>query len=345
MKLFYFTLLGLFLTALSLSGQAYLQAEEGLKVAYFAPESKAIQAFEMNMQYFYYSDGDTIYQVDPLLAGVSKKYGKPVDYEVEVFPSFMSISPDGRYIWAGYSDLANEDARIYKVDVASGVWKQMAKMPSNWDLVFWKAHVLVSGLNSADFMTPSGIFLLDTMGANSHRKIVEVGGSSAGIAVDMQDNLCFGTSSFTDPNALYRISSADLGAVIDMPGAAALELDAAEKLTELPMGLYDCEVDAGGNVLFTMNLWGGTNVLGQWNGTSGVGVNYDTLAVSAEWLGMVKSRGDYSLPSLGNSLFTLAYGQALADLHTTDYPPVVLSLLPVIAGFETEALAPIDLSQ
>ncbi|MDX2431478.1 MAG: DUF4465 domain-containing protein, partial [Bacteroides sp.] len=81
------------------------------------------------------------------------------------------------------------------------------------------------------------------------------------------------------------------------------------------------------------------------NGTSGDGGNYDTLAVSAEWLGMVKSRGDYSLPSLGNSLFTLAYGQAVADLHTTDYPPVVLLPLPVITGFETEALAPIDLSQ
>lgn len=93
-----------------------------------------------------------------------------------------------------------------------------------------------------------------------------------------------------------------------------------------------------------MNLWGGTNVLGQWNSTQGAGANYDTLAVSAEWLGVVKSRGDYSIPSIGNSIFTFGYGQAVADLHSTDYPPVVLSPLPVIAGFETEALAPIDLS-
>lgn len=175
MKLFYFSLSSLFLIALNLSGQAYLQPEEGLKVAYLAPESKAVQTFDANLNYFYYNDGDSIYQVDPLLAGVSNKYGKPADYEVTAFPTFLNISPDGTSIWAGYSDLANEDARIYKVDVAGGEWKLVAKMPSNWDLVFWKAHVLVSGLNSADFMTPSGIFLLDTTGSNAHRKIVEVG--------------------------------------------------------------------------------------------------------------------------------------------------------------------------
>ncbi len=66
-----------------------------MKVAYFSPESKAVQTFDVNLQYFYYNDGDTIYQVDPLLAGVSKKYGKPADYEVDAYPTFLNISPDG----------------------------------------------------------------------------------------------------------------------------------------------------------------------------------------------------------------------------------------------------------
>ena len=77
------------------------------------------------------------------------------------------------------------------------------------------------------------------------------------------------------------------------------------------MGVYDCEVDEGGNVIFTMNLWGGTNVLGQWNGSQGS--RCPTMIPwrsPTEWLGMVKSRGDYSAPYLGNSLFTLGYGQA-----------------------------------
>ena len=93
-----------------------------------------------------------------------------------------------------------------------------------------------------------------------------------------------------------------------------------------------------------MNLWGGTNVLGQWNGTAGAGTNYDTLAVSAEWLGMVKSRGDYTAPYLGNSLFTHGYGQAVADVHTVDYPPRVIAPLPVIAGPEMEAIDTLFLS-
>ncbi len=345
MKQFYFSLLGLFLTALTLTGQNYLEPEEGIKVAYFAPDSLTVQTFDVDLNYFYYNDGDTIYQVDPFMGGASMNYGKPADYDVEAFPTFLNISPDGSSIWVGYSDLANADARIYRVDVATGVWKQMAMMPSNWDLVFWNDQVLVSGLNSADFLTPSGIFLLDTTGANAHRKIVEVGGSSAGIAVDALGNLCFGTSSFSDPNAIYRLSSVELSTVIETPAAPPLTLANAEKLADLPMGVYDCEVDAGGNVLFTMNLWGGTNVLAQWNGTAGAGANYDTLAVSSEWLGMVKSRGDYSAPYLGNSLFTLGYGQAVADVHTTDYPPRLIAPLPVLSGYEAEALDSINLTK
>ncbi len=344
MKLFYPSIAGLFLTALTLNGQNYLESRNDLKVAYFSPESKTVQTFDVNLSYFYYNDGDTIFQVDPFLGGVSRKYGKPADYEAIAFPSFLNVSPDGTSLWAGYTDLPNADARIYQVNVESGVWEQKAVMPSNWDLVFWNDYILVSGLNSVDFMSPGGIFILDTTGTNLHRKIVDVGGNSAGIAVDAQGNLCFGTSSLTDPNALYRMSSADLSTVIETPAAIPLTLANAEKLSDLPMGVYDCEIDEGGNVLFTMNLWGGTNVLAQWNGSPGAGSNYDTLAVSSEWLGMVKSRGDYSSPYLGNSLFTLGYGQALADLHSTDYPPRVIAPLPVITGYGSEVLGPIDLS-
>jgi hypothetical protein len=172
-----------------------------------------------------------------------------------------------------------------------------------------------------------------------------VGGSSAGIALDADNNLCFGTSSFVDPNAIYRIGQAELGAVIDMPDADSLTLADAEKLTDLPMGLYDCEVDAAGQVVFTINLWGGTNVLGLWNGTAGAGNNYDTLAISTEWLGMLKTRGDFSAPYLGNSLFTQGYGQPVADVHTVDYPPRVIAPLPVIAGPEMTAIDTLILSE
>lgn len=345
MKLFYLALLGLFLAALSLNAQNYLQPEDGIKVAYFSPEASTVQAFDLTLNYFYYNDGDTIHQVDPFEEGRGNKFGKPADYNIGAFPTFLSVSPDGAYLWAGYSDLANTDARIYRINLASGLWKEMAMMPSNWDLVFWDDQILVSGLNSADFNTPSGVYLLDTTGQNQHRKIVHVGGSSAGIALDPDSNLCFGTSSFSEPNGIYRIDEATLTAVIDMPDADSLTLADAEKLTDLPMGLYDCEVDVTGQVLFTMNLWGGTNVLGQWNGNLGAGNNYDTLATTTEWLGMLKCRGNYASPSLGNSLFTQGYGQAVADVHTVDYPPRNIAPLPVVEGFEMAALDSLDLSK
>ncbi len=125
------------------------------------------------------------------------------------------------------------------------------------------------------------------------------------------------------PIPMHSIASVRevLSAVIETPDAAALTLADAEKLTDLPMGLYDCEVDAGGNVLFTMNLWGGTNVLGQWNGTSGAGANYDTLAVSAEWLGMVKSRGDYTAPLPWQQHLHPWLWSGRGRSAYTDYPP------------------------
>jgi hypothetical protein len=66
----------------------------------------------------------------------------------------------------------------------TGTWDHKANMPANWDLEFWNDSLLVSGLNSADYQTPNAIFLLDTSGQDQHRKIVETGGNSAGLAVD-----------------------------------------------------------------------------------------------------------------------------------------------------------------
>ncbi|MCP4311224.1 MAG: DUF4465 domain-containing protein [Bacteroidetes bacterium] len=344
MKKFYFTLTGLFLMALTLLGQRYLTPEGGQKVAYFSPEVLTVQTFDVSLQYFYYSDGLNIYQVDPLLAIATNTYPKPADYNVNTFPSFLNVSADESSIWAGYTNLDNSDSRIYRIDVESGIWFLEAKMPSNWDMIFWGDSILVSGLNNVDYATPGGIFVLDTTGSDLHRKIVETGGNSAGLAVDALGNLYYGTSSLTEANALYRWSNTDVAAVVGSIGATPLTLADAVKLADIPMGAYDCEVDAGGHVIFTMNEMGGTQVLAQWNGTPGDGPNYDTLAVSAEWLGMLKSRGDYTVPTLGNSLYILGYGQSVADLHSSDYHPLLTAPLPVITGYESGTIDPIDLT-
>jgi len=344
MKKFYPVFTGLILAALSAFGQSYINPQEGLKVAYFFSDMDHIQTLDVGSEFFYFSDGDTIYQADPDQQLLSNRFGLPVDYNLVTFPSFLCLSPDESTLWAGFTDLENVDARIYSIDVGSGAWRLEARMPSNWDLAFWNDSILVSGLNSADFNSPNAIYVLDTSGGNQHRIIIETGGSSAGLAVDSHGDLYYGSSSFTDPNALYRWDSAQLAAVIESPAAAPLQLGDAVKLSDLPTGAYDCEVDTGDNLVFTMNTWGGTQVIGRWNNISGDGFNYDTLATSSEWLGMVKSRGDYTVPIAGNSLFTLGYDQAVADLHTVDYPPILIAPLPVITGYESDVIEPLDLS-
>jgi len=345
MKKFYTVLFGLTLVVFTALGQSYITPEEGHKVAYFFSDMNHIQALDAGSDYFYFSTGDTIYQADPGQQVLSNKYALPADYDLLTFPGFLCLSPDESTLWAGYTDMDNVDARIYSIEVGSGTWNLEARMPSNFDLAFWGDSILVSGLNSADFNTPNAIYVLDTSGGDQHRMIIETGGSSAGLAVDSQNNLYFGTSSFVDPNALYRWDSAQVAAVVGSPGAAPLQLADAIKLSDLPTGAYDCEVDAGDNLVFNMNTWGGTQVIGRWDNVPGDGSNYDTLATSTEWLGLLKSRGDYSVPAAGNSLFTMGYDKPVADLHTGDYPPVLIKPLPVITGYEAAPIGPIDLTR
>jgi len=345
MKKFYTVLIGLTLVVFTTSAQSYIIPEEGHKVAYFFSEIEHIQALDASFDYFYFSTGDTIYQADPEQQLISRKYNLPADYDLLTFPSFLCLSPDDSTLWAGYTDLDNLDARIYSIDVESGSWSLEARMPSNFDLAFWNDSILISGLNSADYNSPNAIYVLDTSGGDRHRMIVETGGSSAGLAVDSHGNLYFGSSSFLDPNALYRWDSAQVAAVIESPSATPLQLTDAAVLSGLPSGANDCELDEGDNLVFTMNTWGGIQVIGRWNNVPGEGLNYDTLATSLEWLGLIKSRGDYTLPTAGNSLFTLGYDRPVADIHTADYPPMLLEPLPVITGFEARQIGPIDLSR
>jgi len=344
MKQIYFLFAALLSFVLPLKSQDYLVPEAGHKVAYHFSDTFSIQSFEVGEQYFYFDDGDTIYQMDPFVGGNTNKYGLPADYTVASYPSFLSLSSDGTTLWAGYTDVSNADARIYSLDTETGTWDLMARMPANWELQSWNDSLLVSGLNSSSYNEPNAIFVLDTSGLDLHRKIIETGGNSAGFAIDSHGNLYYGTSFPAGPNALYRWDSASLAAVIETPGATPLELANAEKLSDLPMGAYDCEVDEGDHVIFTMNVWGGEQVLATWNGTSGSGFNYETLAVSDAWLGMVKTRGDYTIQVPGNSIFTIGYDEPLADLHTADYPPIQTKALPLLSGMEGSSLSPLDLT-
>jgi hypothetical protein len=347
MKLFFTVLTGLFLLGMNAQGQTYLTPAARNKAAYFFPEYRSVGAFDLNDSFLYICEGDTIRQVDLQSGEETSRFGKPSDYEGLTFASFLTIAPGGMSLWAGYTDLENADARVYRVDVETGTWVLKGRMPSNFDLAFWNDRILVSGLNSADFNAPNGIFLLDTSGSDNHRKIIETGGNSAGFAVDSGGDLFFGTSFFNDPNGLYRWDSASLATVIETAEEVPLRIPDAEKLTGLPMGVNDCEVDGSGNVIFSMNQWGATQVLAHWTGTAGEGPHYDTLALAAgdsDWLMMVKARGDITQPEIGNRIITMSFGLPLVDVHRADYLPFLSHPIPDVMVKENASDTVIGLS-
>ncbi|MCK5693208.1 MAG: T9SS type A sorting domain-containing protein [Bacteroidales bacterium] len=315
MTKFYLTLTTYCLLVLPALGQTSLTPEKWYDVATWLPDYPNVGAFDFSDTLFYLNDGDTIHMFGVNSGVEQKKFGEPEDYTATHYVSFLTVSPDGETIWTGYTSSDNLDDRIYSIDAESGEWELEAIFPANMDLEFWNDSILVSGLNSSSWDAPAAIFVLDTSGANEHRRIIEPGGYSAGLAVDQQGNLYYGTSYPMDPNGLYRWDSSSLQLVIENPDSPALQVSHGEKLSDLPSGAYDCEVDEGGNVLFNMNLAGGTQAVGMWNGTIGDGNNIDTLATASgewDWLGTLKAKGDVSLAGPDNMLVTYSFGQPLA---------------------------------
>jgi len=320
MREFCFTLTALLLLALPVFGQSSLTPAYGYNVTTWLPDFPNVGAFDFSDTLFFLNDGDTIHMLG-INSGVElKKFGEPEDY-TDNFVSFLTLSPDGLKIWTGYTTYGSIDDRIYSIDVESGEWEHQATFPGNWDLVFWKDSILVSGLNSSSWDAPAAVFVLDTTGANNHRRIIEPGGYSAGMALDEQNNLYYGTSYAMDPNALYRWHVDTLQARMEDPEASVLHISDGEKLSDLPAGVYDCEVDEGGNVLFNMNLDGGLKVVCKWNEIAGDGQHIDTLATASgewDWLGNIKSKGNIALTEPGNMIITHSFGQPLAMLTHND---------------------------
>jgi len=348
MRKFYIILSGLLMQVISLFAQTYLSPEEGYKVAGFLPDYTTIGAFDIKGNLVYIHDGDTIHEVDMTTGKELRKFGEPADYGPGNYASFLTVSPDGKSIWAGYTSDGNTDDRIYCIDLESGFWSLKANLPGNFDLIFWNDSLLVSGLNSTTWSDPNGIFILDTSGLNQHRLIIDVGGNSAGMAIDTLKNLYYGTSNSLDPNAIYRWYRADLEAVIGVPGTDPLQISDGFKMTDVPAGVSDCEIDEGFNLIFNMNLFGSPKVVAMWNGTWGDGYNLDTIAVASgewDWMGSLKSMGDFTLPDIGERLLTYSFGKSLVDLHTADYPPVLTGTLPTFSGYEKEPVDSLDLTQ
>ena len=310
--------------------QAQLNPKNGYSAIELFPEYSTFSAFDIYGELLYANDGDTIRCFNIESGEQIKKYAKPSDYTTSTWPSFLTISPDGKSIWAGYTEYGNVDDRIYEINIESGIWTLKANMSGNFDLEFWNDKMLVSGLNSTDWSSPNSIFLLDTTGANNHKKIIETGGNSAGLGIDKEGNVYYASYS---PKKLYKWISDSITKKIEND-EPFLELSSATKLSDLHAGAYDCDADDAGNIVFNSN--GSEKVLAKWNGTAGDGYNFDTVAFSTggyDWLTMVKTQGDINAFGEENAVYALNMGHPITkifkpnQLAATNSLPILSELI------------------
>jgi hypothetical protein len=340
-------LTGLVLMAPAVLGQSWLSPQNGFRVAEFFPAYASVSAFEILDHALFISLGDTICMLDLQSGEELRRYVVPGDYAEKKYPSFLVSGPGGNALWAGYTSIGNTDDRIYRVDLESGEWQMQARFPGNYDLLFWKDSILVSGLNSASWGDPNGIFVLDTSGLDRHRMLIFTGGNSAGMALDKHQNLLFGTSYSAGQNAIYRWDSSRVAGMLAAPGDT-LEIADAVRLTDVPAGVADCHVDDAGHLVFNMNQFGSDKVLARWNGIPGEGYHLDTLALAGgeyDWLGTLRTMGDIQLAVTGNRILTFSFGRPLADVHTADYAPFVANPLGHLEFTHDSQDTAIDLSR
>ncbi|MDG5800604.1 T9SS type A sorting domain-containing protein [Marinilabiliaceae bacterium ANBcel2] len=293
-------------------------------------------AFDVFDNYFYGNNDNTIYRYN-LKGELIETYETPEDYDEMIWASFLNVSPDGTDLWAGYTNMGNDDDRIYSINIESGEWQLIDNIPGNFDLEFRNGEALISGLNSPDWNNPNSIFLLDKSDNKNHQKIIEIGGNSAGLAVDAAGNIYYGTYFLQKENAVYKWANEDVQNAID--NDKILTIDDGVKISDLPTGhqVYDCEVDADGNLLFNVNSFSSASFLVKWDGTKGDGLNYEVLAespVETDWITMIKTMGSINCHKNGNAIFTSIYGKPIAQLtKKSNFISEVLEFVPAPGQF------------
>lgn len=302
------TLLLTFLTLCfsSFAQSDYLNPNDGFLVEDIIND-KLFASYEVNDGKLYGFDTDGIHAYD--LSDGSELYTevKPADYAAQ--PGFMKVDNAGEFLWMGFTKTDYSDDRIYRFDLSSKTWEHMATLPANFDLEFSGDHIFVSGLNSDTWGDPNNIWLLDISGANNHIKIVETGGSSAGIACDNDGNIYYASYFSTEDNSVVKWDASDIEAVIN--GGTSLTFSDATTLSSLPAGAYDCDMDDNDNLVFNCNDFTNGGFVAIWNGTAGSSENYTSSCSTSEWLTFVKATGNVNT---GGKFYTMAYAQAVAEI-------------------------------
>lgn len=255
------------------------------------------------------------------------------------YPSFLKISPDIETLWYGITNGPNGD-EIFSYNIETGTWSEGYSLLCNFDMEFIGEHILVSGLNSTNWSDPNCISLLDVSGNDNHRKIIDVGGYSAGLSIDDEGNVYYATSG-VGSEKLYRWDMETVINVINDSSAEILTLDDATILSSIPAGAYDTDVDEAGNVFFDFSDYatGVKNVV-MWNGNEGDNENFEILAYSndpAVSLTLVNSKGNFMNGGKDNGI--IAYFLLTSLLLRAQYIVDVLEYVPAPGQFVNTSTA------
>jgi len=212
-----------------------------------------------------YDNLNGLEQYDLTTGALVHTWGKPGDYAY-MTASFVTPDLDGLAYWVGFTTGGNTDDRIYRVD-AGGSWTYKATLRGNFDLEFHydPERQCVDALASAN---PSGMGGPNTClyrsdpsaaawdGSIAFDPIIDVGGFSAGLAVDHDGNVYYGTYSSGAGNVMYRFPHSEVVSAIDggqriVPVQRPTQ-EGGHLLFNLPAGAgaLDVDVDQGGRLVF-----------------------------------------------------------------------------------------------
>ena len=191
MKKLYFSLVVFLVSSLGVIAQSsWLASGVGYKTQdVFADKSFA--AHDIIGDILYAIDEDGLYGYDLITQELTANYGTaPSSYTNQwAWPSFVTADPNGEKVWVGFTLGGLTDDRIYSVDIASSEWTHVATFPGNFDMEIYDGNYYVSGLNTEGWDGENDVncvSLLDLSGNNQHKKLIEIGGNSVGLAIDGQ---------------------------------------------------------------------------------------------------------------------------------------------------------------